>query len=102
MDIKNLNNSLVNARSDNLKNNSNNAVKETSNGSAPKLQADKVTLSSTFSQISELEKRANASAHNNEARIAELKQAIADGTYKVDSQAVAKKLISAEILLSNA
>lgn len=101
MDIKNLNNNLVGARNDNLRT-ANAPAAQTENDSAKKLQTDKVTLTSTSSQIRELEKRANQATHNNEARIAELKQAIEDGSYKVDAQSIAQKLISTELLLSNA
>ena len=58
---------------------------------------DKVTISSS---IQELEQQAKASRPDNSARIEELKQKIKDGSYQVDAEKVASKLIETELLLT--
>lgn len=104
MDIKNLQNGLNNARNtDALK--AQEKINTTGNldtEKSSKAPTDRVTLTSVSSQIRELEKRAAAANTNNEARIAELKKAIADGTYKVDAEKIADKLIKMEVLFAKA
>jgi len=99
MDIKNINQSLVNNRLNDSANNSpkSNTSSATSNGSK---ETDKVTLTDVSSQVSNLEKQAAASNIDNSARIAELRESIKDGTYQVDSEKVANKLIQTEVLLA--
>lgn len=100
MDIKNLNSSLLQTRS-------NEPVKTpdqetTKNSSAPASQAntDKVTLTQVFSQVSNLEQKAQSVDIDNSARIAELKSAIQDGSYQVDAERVADKLMQTEALFA--
>lgn len=104
MDIKNLQNGLNNARNtDALKTQEKiNTAATVDSEKTSKAPTDRVTLTSVSSQIRELEKRAAAANTNNEARIAELKQAIADGTYKVDAEKIADKLIKMEVLFAKA
>lgn len=104
MDIKNLQNSLNNARSnDALKAQEKmNAVATSDTEKSSKAPTDRVTLTTVSTQIRDLEKRAAAANTNNEARIAELKRAIADGSYKVDAEKVADKLIKMEVLFAKA
>lgn len=99
MDIKNINQSLVNNRLNDSANNSpkSNTSSATSNGSK---ETDKVTLTDVSSQVSNLEKQAAASTIDNSARIAELRESIKDGTYQVDAEKVANKLIQTEVLLA--
>lgn len=99
MDIKNINQSLVNNRLNDSANNSpkSNTSSATSNGSK---ETDKVTLTDVSSQVSNLEKQAAASNIDNSARIAELRESIKDGTYQVDAEKVANKLIQTEVLLA--
>ncbi|WP_038071171.1 flagellar biosynthesis anti-sigma factor FlgM [Hydrogenovibrio kuenenii] len=80
---------------------SGNADKTATNNakSAPK-SADTVTLS-TLKDIKALEQQAKSSSVDNSARIAELKQKIKDGTFRVNPDQVAAKLIETEVLLGN-
>lgn len=103
MDIKNVQSTLLNSRLNDTtrfaeKNNTQQATSESNN----KPQADRVTLTSTSSQIRELEKRASNSNTDNESRIAELKRAIGDGSYKVNANSVAEKLLKMEQLFAKA
>jgi negative regulator of flagellin synthesis FlgM len=95
MDIKNISNGL-NSR---VAENQNQAGK--SNGQTNSISSnevgDKVTISSS---VKELEQQAKTSNVDNSARIEELKQAIQDGTYQVDAEKVASKLIETELLLA--
>jgi len=102
MDIKNLNQNYVNNRS-------NESVKQSETGSGKSASstspsdakvADKVTLTDISSQIKSLEAKAQTANVDNTARIAELKQAIKDGTYQVDAEKVANKLIQTEALFA--
>lgn len=61
--------------------------------------ADTVTLSS-LKDISTLEQKAKSASVDNSARIAELKQKIQDGTYRVNPDQVATKLIQNEVLMA--
>lgn len=61
--------------------------------------ADTVTLTSS---VQNLEQKASHSNVDNSQRIAELKQAIKDGSYQVNAENVASKLIETEALLAGA
>jgi negative regulator of flagellin synthesis FlgM len=99
MDIKNINNNLMN--NSRLNDSAKPAEKAlASQQEATKAPADKVTLTSLSNQIRDIEKRAQMATTSNDARIAELKQAINDGSYKVDANSVADKLIKTELLLA--
>lgn len=68
-----------------------------SNVSTAKNIEDKVTISSS---IQELEQQAKASYPDNSVRIEELKQEIKNGSYQIDAEKVASKLIATELLLT--
>ena len=100
MDIKNLNSSVLQTRStESVKNP---GKESTANSSSPDTQAttDKVTLTQGFSQVSNLEQKAQSVDIDNSTRIAELKSAIQDGSYKVDAERIADKLMQTEALFA--
>lgn len=95
MDIKSISNGL-NSR---VTENQNQTAKSggQTNSVANKEVGDKVTISSS---VKELEQQAKISSVDNSARIEKLKQAIQDGSYQVDAEKVASKLIETELLLA--
>jgi negative regulator of flagellin synthesis FlgM len=97
MDIKNVQSTLLNSRlNDTSRYAEKNTAQQTTSESQNKPQADRVTLTSTSSQIRELEKRASNATPGNEARIAELKRSISEGSYNVNANSVAEKLLNME------
>lgn len=99
MDIKNVNNNVVTNRSNESVKPSGKDATDTSAKDAS-VQADKVTLTQAISQVSNLEQTARSVNTDNSARIAEIKSAIQDGSYKVDAESVADKLMQTEALFA--
>jgi len=99
MDIKNINNNLTLNRPNDSTKPSNT---EESKGSAKNnlVNTDKVTLTQAMTQMSHLERSARDVSTDNSARIAELKLAIQDGSYQVDAESVANKLLQTEALFA--
>lgn len=102
MDIKSLTSNVSSGRgSEQIRaqeeRNSGKAASQTSN----QLPADKVTLTGALTQIRDLEQKTEAVNIDNSARIANLKAAIADGSYQVNAQNVAEKLMQSESLLAS-
>lgn len=99
MDIKNINSSLVNNR---LNDSSQTAAKNPNAGNlkASEKNTDQVTLTSVSSQVKNLEEKAANSTVDNQEKIAALKAAIKDGSYQVDAQSVANRLIQTEVLFA--
>ena len=99
MDIKNVNNNVTLNRSNESITPSN---KEGAGASAKNtlVNTDKVTLTQTMAQMSNLEQSARSVSTDNSARIAELKLAIQDGSYQVNSEKVADKLLQTEALFA--
>ena len=58
--------------------------------------ADKVTLTTTSQQAKALEKKMDEARVDNSEKIKTLKLAIEKGDYKIDTDAIAKKLIQTE------
>lgn len=100
MDIKNLNNNAVSNRANDSVKPTGKEVSESRSDQPSSANLDKVTLTQAFSQVNALEQKARSVDVDNSARIAELKSAIQDGSYKVDAERVADKLIQAEALFS--
>ncbi|BCN92958.1 hypothetical protein THMIRHAM_07430 [Thiomicrorhabdus immobilis] len=100
MDIKNLTNSVMTSRAnDQLKT----PTKELDGrASTAKNSVDRVTLTDVLSQTRELEAKSQDVQIDNSARIAAIKAAISDGTYQIDSQKIAEKLIQTEALFAKA
>ncbi len=95
MNIQNINNALGARTPDNSSQTAKTATQ--TNTSVAKNTEDKVTLSSS---VKGLEQQAKASSIDNSVRIEELRQAIKDGSYQVDAEKVAVKLIETELLLA--
>ncbi len=57
---------------------------------------DSVSLSSMGQSIAKIESQLASSSEVNEARVQELKDAIASGTYTIDANAIADKMLSEE------
>jgi negative regulator of flagellin synthesis FlgM len=70
-------------------------------GSAPAAStpSDRVQLSSLSSQLHELESSLAASGEFDRARVEAIKQAIRDGKLAIDPQAIADKMLAAELAL---
>lgn len=60
--------------------------------------SDNVSLSSTGQAIAKIEANLVNSSEVNEAKIAEIKSAIASGRYNIDSSAIADKMLDQESL----
>ena len=71
----------------------NDQARKGARGGSPKL-GDSVALSSTAKEIGRLSKLAGEGA-DRAARIAEVRKAIQDGTYKVSGEDIANKMIQA-------
>ncbi|MGY3944201.1 flagellar biosynthesis anti-sigma factor FlgM [Aeromonas tecta] len=63
---------------------------------ATTVKTDSVSLTSEAQQLQQMQKTLNTVSTGNESRIESLKKAVASGEYKVDSEAVAKKMFSFE------
>ncbi len=61
---------------------------------------DKVTLTQAMTQMNNLEQTARSVSTDNSSRIAELKLAIQEGSYQVDAEKVANKLLQTEALFA--
>lgn len=61
---------------------------------------DRVTLTDVLSQVRDLEAKSQSIEIDNAARIAQIKAAIADGSYQVDAKKIAEKLLQTEALFS--
>lgn len=95
MDIKNVASNIVNPRVNN--DSVRNQEKADAKSSAVKSD-DRVTLSQNLTQMRGLESQALNANTDRSARIAELRDQIANGTYQVNSQKVAEKLLATEAL----
>lgn len=64
------------------------------NSSAPANSSDNIELSPEARNLTELESKIIASADVDVKRVEEIKQAISDGTYKIDADSIATKMLS--------
>ena len=98
MAINNINN-LANNRLQNTAT-SQGAGKSTTSASdnrAVTVKTDSVSLTSEAQQLQKMQQKTlNSTSTGNESRVESLKKAVANGEYKVNSEAVAKKMFSLE------
>ena len=57
---------------------------------------DRVNMSDTASRLQKIEEQLSAMPDINHAKVAEIKKAIADGTFSIDPKAIADKLVDFE------
>lgn len=100
MDIKNLQTGVTSSRSTESLRANERAVSE-QKGQASSAPTDRVTLTDTLGQVRELEQKTEAVNIDNSERLASLKAAIQDGSYQVNAQNVADKLLQSENFLAN-
>ncbi|QCU90496.1 flagellar biosynthesis anti-sigma factor FlgM [Thiomicrorhabdus sediminis] len=99
MDIKNLTNNIgANRANDSLKSPTKEGGSQASGTQTG--ATDRVTLTDVLSQVRELESRSKEVSVDNSERIAQIKAAINNGSYNVDAEKIAQKLIQTEALFS--
>lgn len=80
-------------------------IKETTNSvpvsKAANLASDAVSVSDTAQKLNSAQEKAKNSSGIDEKKIASIKKAINEGTYKIDYDKLADKIISKEIDLSD-
>src|SRR5262245_28982424 len=64
--------------------------------SAPAPSNDRVSVTDTASRLQKIEEQLSAMPDINHEKVAQIKKAIADGTFTIDPAAVAEKLIAFE------
>ena len=101
MDIKNLNSNVLSGRAPEQVRTQERAGSGATGQSADNVSTDKVTLTGTLTQVRELEQKAESVNIDNSERVASLKAAIADGSYQVNAQNIAEKLMQSESFLAN-
>ena len=102
MDIKNLTNSVIAGRSNDSAKVPSKDIESGTNSTSSNNSADKVTLTNVLSQVRELETKSLDINVDNSSRIAAIKAAIEEGSYQVDPQRIADKLIQTEALFAKA
>lgn len=102
MDIKSLTSNIASGRgSEQVRAQEERNSGKTTSQTGSQLPADKVTLTGALTQIRDLEQKTEAVNIDNSARIADLKAAISDGSYQVNAQNIADKLMQSESLLAS-
>lgn len=100
MDIKNLNSGVLPTRTTESMKNLGKESAGNNVATPTNTNVDKVTLTQGLSQVSHLEQKAQNVDIDNSVRIAELKAAIQDGSYQVNAERVADKLMQTEALFA--
>ncbi|MFM5558233.1 flagellar biosynthesis anti-sigma factor FlgM [Aeromonas rivipollensis] len=98
MAINNINN-LANSRLQNSGTSQGVATKSATSAEsnrAATVKTDSVSLTSEAQQLQQMQKSLNTASTGNESRVESLKKAVASGEYKVNSEAVARKMFSFE------
>ncbi|WP_127470429.1 flagellar biosynthesis anti-sigma factor FlgM [Thiomicrorhabdus aquaedulcis] len=103
MDIKNVNSSPLSSRSAEQTKAADKDGMANAQGSINlglTANTDKVTLTNTLSQVRDLEQKAQSVNIDNSERILALKAAIQDGSYQVNPEKIADKLMQTEALFA--
>ena len=98
MAINNINN-LANSRLQNNGTSQGVATKSATSAEsnrAATVKTDSVSLTREAQQLQQMQKTLNTASTGNESRVESLKKAVASGEYKVNSEAVARKMFSFE------
>lgn len=74
------------------------SAKAENSSSAAATSGDSVELSQAAKSLTELESKINASADVDTNRVADIRQAIADGNYSIDADKIAAKLLASDEL----
>lgn len=74
----------------------NGSSEQLSSSKAHENQADRVSVTSEAARLQKIEEQLSAVPAVNSAKVAEIKAAIANGTFTIDPQAIASKLIAFE------
>ena len=101
MAINNINN-LANNRLQNTGNSQGANTKQATSSPdnrAATVKTDSVSLTNEAQQLQQMQKNLNSASTGNESRVESLKKAVANGEYQVNSEAVAKKMLSFESTL---
>lgn len=94
--IKTSNQALLNSTRDVKTRNTNNDSTQSQDVSEKSSSNDKVSLTDTATQLQSLRQVISDSPEVNTDRVAALRAAIADGSYNVDSDALAQNLINSD------
>lgn len=100
MDIKNLTNNVSAGRNSDAVKPQEKSADNSSSSTSSATVSDRVTLTDVLSQVRELESKSQEVKIDNAERIAAIKAAINDGSYQVDAQRIAEKLIQTEALFA--
>ena len=100
MDIKNLTSGVNAGRSNEVNKPQDRGVGQEIKAGVQAELSDRVTLTEGLAKVQDLEIKSQSVKVDNSARIAELKAAIADGSYQVDAKRVADQLLKTEALFT--
>ncbi len=100
MDIKNLSNSVNPGRANEVNKPLDRGTSPQNASSSAADAGDRVTLTDKLAQARELELKSQDVRVDNSEKIAAIKAAIAEGSYQVDAQKVADKLLQTEVLFA--
>ncbi|MDG6773382.1 flagellar biosynthesis anti-sigma factor FlgM [Thiomicrorhabdus sp. ZW0627] len=102
MDIKNFNANVASGRNaEQLKSQERTGAPVNQGAGNSNVATDKVTLTDMLTQVRDLENKAKDVSIDNSDKIATLKASIQDGSYQVNPQKIAEKLIQSEALFSS-
>lgn len=102
MDIKNLTTNVAANRANDAVKPQLKGMEEGNKQTSSTANTDKVTLTDVLSQVMDLETQSKDVNIDNSAKVSAIKAAVQDGSYQVDTQKIAEKLIQTEALFAKA